>query len=219
MDKEMPHWTQQRHELLEWFKDRAPRMAEAYQAAVRLVFSPGFPARVLLVCHIVRDIYTTLPTALGEKSKSRPAEVFPKKVKKLATTWNSFPGRLGVANDGENFAVSKQVYDQIVDIVEKSNSMTKETFGERLARALFRSVDRPDTDYIPKWVIETFDEEYKFFVNRAHLAGQIDRLPTDDGLIQRFEEFERSFHSLVGPYFSGKEELDAILRETNKSPD
>ena len=67
--------------------------------------------------------------------------------------------------------------------------------------------------------------ELKFTVSDCSLESlsdesqSIDKVPNDDGLIAHFESFERAFHSLVGPYFSGKEELDAILHDTNTPAD
>ncbi len=79
--------------------------------------------------------------------------------------------------------------------------------------------DRHEDDFIQPWIIEAFDAEYNFFVRRAHLPASVDKVPSDDGLSEHFEAFERAFHSLVGPYFSGKDELDAILRDTNPAAD
>jgi len=51
------------------------------------------------------------------------------------------------------------------------------------------------------------------------LARKIEKIPTDHRLVENFERFERAFHSLVGPYFTGKEELDEILQATNATTD
>ena len=93
------------------------------------------------------------------------------------------------------------------------------SIGEQLAIALFRSLERRDDEFIHPWIIKSFNDEYKFFVTRAHLQISADRVPTDDHLVTQFEAFERAFHSLVGPYFSGKDELDAILEDTNAPTD
>jgi len=112
--------------------------------------------------------------------------------------------------------VSHQVFQRLEKIVQKSREMSKQpTVGQQLASALFRSLDRRDDDFIPRWITEGFDAEYDYFVKRAHLALSADKVPNDDGLLAHFEAFERGFHSLVGPYFSGKEDLDAILQDTN----
>jgi hypothetical protein len=68
---DLPHWNPLRRELLKWFDERVPGFAEGYVAAVDLVHRADFPARVHLVCHLVRDIYRYLPQALGDTSENK----------------------------------------------------------------------------------------------------------------------------------------------------
>lgn len=216
------YWTRLRRELVRWLDDRAPSFTEGYVGAVRLLHMPSFPARVHLVCHVVRDIYRNLPAALGATSLPRPGEVFPDMVRALAEQWRQFPpnGSGRTENIGTDVPVSVQVHGSVLRLVEKSRELADQpTVGKQLAIALFRSLDRRNDEFIHPWIISSFDGEYKFFVSKAHLARSMDRVPSDEGLIEHFEGFERAFHSLVGPYFSGKEELDAILRATNTAAD
>ena len=214
-------WTRTRQELVRWMEDRAPSFAEGYMGAVRLLHMPTFPGRVHFICHVVRDIYRHLPTTVGMKSKPRPVEVFPGMVMKLVDCWNRFPPRsTGSGRNGSDVSISPQVHSYIVKIVKKSEELSKQPrVGTQLAIALFRSLDRREDDFIEPWIIDAFDREYDFFVKRAHLATHVDKVPSDDGLLEHFEAFERAFHSLVGPYFSGKDELDAILQDTNATTD
>jgi len=142
-------------------------------------------------------------------------------VKVLAEQWQSSAGTFDSSCGMDDaFKVKPSVYRYIEKIVRKSQEISiQPTVGRNLAVALFRSVDRRSDEFLPNWVVRAFDEEYNFFVERAHLAHSDDRVPTADGLIDNFLAFERAFHSLIGPYFSGKEELDAILRETNQPTD
>jgi hypothetical protein len=215
--------TPQRRELAGWLKDRAPSFLEGYLAAIRLLYTPSFPARVHLICHVVRDIYRFLPAALGGKRLSRPGEVFPGMAQRLATLWERFPpsGEKHPERGSPVVSLHAAVYDQVAEIVDKSRQMARDrrSIGRELAVALFHSGDRRDDEFIAPWIIESFDHEYDFFVTRAHLAQRADRVPTDDGLVEQFEAFERAFHSLIGSYFTGKEELDAILQDTNTATD
>jgi hypothetical protein len=216
------YWTRQRRELVRWFDDRAPSFTNGYVGAVKLMHNASFPARIHFICHAVRDIYRYLPEALGFKSMSRPSEVFPGMVKNLAEKWDQFPPNEPLSSQiiGSDFLVSAQVYKCVNKVVKKSKQLKDQhTVGKQLAIALFRSLDRRDDEFIQPWIIKSFDEEYDFFVRRAHLAKSLDRVPSDEGLNDHFEAFERAFHSLVGPYFSGKEELDAILQDTNTAAD
>jgi hypothetical protein len=143
-------------------------------------------------------------------------------VRALAEQWKQFPPNGSGRHEdiGTDIPVSARVHGSVLRLVEKSRDLADQpTVGKQLAIALFRSLDRRNDDFIHPWIISSFDGEYKFFVSRAHLARSMDRVPTDEGLMEHFEGFERAFHSLVGPYFSGKEELDAILRATNTAAD
>lgn len=221
-DRSKPYWTKQRRELAAWFEDRVPSFTEGYVASVRLLHENFFPARIHLVCHVVRDIYRRLPGSLGYSNTSRPTEVFPNMVKALVKKWEEYPPPGNVDTDGASsgIQVSRQVFRYVEKIIEKSNEMASQpSVGNHLAIALFRSIDRRDDEFIPPWVIDAFNAEYDFFVARAHLVLEMKKVPDDDGLIENFEKFERAFHSLVGPYFSGKEELDDILQSTNTTTD
>ena len=216
------YWTKQRRELVQWLDDRVPSFTEGYVSAVRLLLALSFPARVHLICHVVRDIYRHLPAALGEASLPRPAEVFSGMVKYLAEKWEKFPPNETMKSKrmGSDVVISTQVHGCVIKLIEKSKELTDQpTVGKQLAIALFRSLERREDEFIHPWIIKSFDDEYNFFVRRAHLARSLDRVPTEDGLVEHFEAFERAFHSLVGPYFSGKEELDAILQDTNTTAD
>ena len=120
-----------------------------------------------------------------------------------------------------NVQMSSQLYSYLLEIVKKSNDFekTKTSVGMQLAIVLYQSMDRKQEEFIPPRVIETFDAEYDFFVSRAHLAKSMDKVPSEDGLAARFQSFEKTFHALVGPYFSGKEELDEVLQDTNTAAD
>jgi hypothetical protein len=84
--------------------------------------------------------------------------------------------------------VSAQVYRYVLKLVEKSRELAEQpTIGKQLAIALFRSLDRRADEFIPPWIIRAFDDEYNFFVRRAHLARSLDRVPTDDGLKEPFQ--------------------------------
>lgn len=205
-----------------WLQDRAPSFVEGYIGAVSLLHDASFPGRVHFICHVVRDIYRRLPSALDIPSHPRPGEVFPGMVTTLVNEWTKYPPpeEVGHPSGDTCRSVSHQVFRRLEKIVQKKREMLKQpTVGQQLAIALFRSQDRRDDDFIPRWVTERFDAEYDYFVKRAHLALSIDKAPNDDGLLTHFEAFERSFHSLVGLYFSGKEDLDAILQDTNAVTD
>lgn len=215
-----PLWTKQRCELVQWLDDNAPTFTGGYVAAVRLVHQPTFPASVHLVCHLVRDIYRNLPTALGVKPSPRYGEVFPEMIHGLVTAWDASPANESITDQSlpTEVRLDPRTYRQVRKIVEKSKELGQPArVGTRLATALFRAIERRQEEFIPPHVIKSFDLEFDFFVARAHLS--MNSTPSAEGMIEHFESFERSFHSLVGRYFTGKEELDAILRDANATTD
>lgn len=218
LSRDASYWTPVRQELFQWFKERAPGFAAGYDAAVRLVNEEPFPARAHLVCHLVRDIYRKLPAVLGDTSKKQSGSaVYPPLVVALRDVWDPGPtAGEGLPSDSDR-RVSAQAYRAAERLVETSRSLREQrSIGTRLARALYRAVDRPE-EPVPGWIFRAFDEEYDFFVARAHLRA--DALLWDEDIRTHFESFERAFHSIVGSYFKGKGELDAILADTNRRAD
>lgn len=213
-----PYWTKLRLEIIQWLDDHAPSFTDGYIAAVQLLHMPSFPVKVHLICHMVRDFYRYLPSALGIKSSSRPGEIFPGMAQALAQQWDRHANSQPPTPDGVDpyVMIHDQVHKSMIKIVDKWKELEEQPkVGALLAIALHRTKDSPESESIPPWVLDAFHKEYKFFVKRAHLAIEVDDVPTEDGLEDHFQAFERAFHSLVGQYFSGKEELDDILQETN----
>lgn len=82
-------WAPLQLELLEWFRKDASSLAPAYEAAVRIVGDHTMPARLHLVCHIVRDIYSKLPEILDASyRRTNFGDAFPKLINELQGIWN-----------------------------------------------------------------------------------------------------------------------------------
>jgi len=218
-ERDSPPWTQVRRELHDWFTEQVPSLSEGYVAAVELVHRIHFPARVTLVCHLVRDVYVRVPKALGSKEKKiRPMEVYPQLVTNLRDAWDDESTLAAQVRPDGNRLIGPRAYAAAEKLVQRSRELKKQpSYGTRLARSLVKAMDRPEGMSPPGWTFAAFDEEYDFFIERAHL--NLKGAPSDEGLLEHFEAFERAFHSMVGSYFSGKEELDAILGATNRAND
>ncbi|HEY3965548.1 MAG TPA: hypothetical protein VGM05_13410 [Planctomycetaceae bacterium] len=214
-----PFSTQLRRELARWFQDRAAPLTAPYVGAVRLLYMLDFPGRIHLICHVVRDIYRFLPDILtGDKQNSRPSDLYPSLVNSLAGKHAEFPPLLNDAlgSPPTHAQYPIELHRCVEKLVEARGSLKKQrSIGERCAVALFGAGDRPVGTFLPQWVIKAFKDENEFFVDRAHLRTPAAKIPTDGELHEHFENFERVFHSLIGPYFKGKSELDDILQDTN----
>lgn len=211
-----PYWTAERRELANWFAERAPAFLEAYVAAVRLLHLPDFPARVHIVCHLIRDIYRYLPRELGHgRANSSAGEVYSQPVRVLRTAWKADPFRDEEVPPGHPRQVTPEVYQALERLMEKSLGLeAQSSLGVQLYQALLRSVERPSEGDAPHWASSAFDKDHKFFVERAHINASGQKAAAQ--LPESFADFERAFLAMIGPYFRRKDELDAILEDTNR---
>ena len=164
------HWTPLRRELLQWFNERVPGFADGYIAAVRLVQAGGFLRECISYATLSVTSTAIFQGHLGTAPRSTGGS-------KSTQSWLplcAMCGRRiqwldeGLDANAERL-VSAQAYAAVERLVEKSQDVKDQaSVGMRLVRALFRAVDRPADTPIPGWIFKAFDEEYKFFVKRAH---------------------------------------------------
>ncbi|MFG0243666.1 MAG: hypothetical protein ACF8R9_12840 [Phycisphaerales bacterium JB054] len=223
-DAQAAAWSVRRQQLLEWLRTDAPSLAPAYEAAVRLVDETSFPARVHLVCHIVRDIYAKLPEVLdGEYRRRNAGEVYRNGVEKVEQRWEGTPtdslAPAATSAGGDVAAtmrISLSAARSVEGLLDVHRALKKQPrSAEVLARALYRRFADAGLDP-PKRLVEVFERERRWFTERAHLVRDHEKLPSDEGLDEHFTAFENALFSLVGPYFAGKQEIDAILQQANQ---
>lgn len=217
-------WRPHQHQLLKWFHREAPSLAEPYKAAVNLMTDYGFPARVHLICHIVRDIYNKLPEALDSNYRRREANEINDVIDEMARHWKPYtheslaePTGSSPAPDAtSHVSVSVVSVRKIGNLLDVRRALKEQpTSAEVLARALYlRFVESGITP--PMRLIRTFEVERKWFIARAHLVRDSAKSPSDDDLDEHFEFFERTLHSLVAPHFAVQQELNDILQQANQ---
>jgi hypothetical protein len=213
-------WTDRRKQLLNWFRQKAPTLAGAYEGAVRLLHLNGFPGQLHFVCHVVRDIYQLLPEVLEPTTKRRtqPTHVYPRLLDELSEHW---PRSLSGTNpDGsatlpptDSIPVPGPAWLAVEKVLmAHAKVRAQPSSDQNFVETLFR-LHPSHRAIIPVRLIETFKQERKWFTDRAHLRT---RPTTSDGLTEHFERFEAALFSFVGEYFSGTSELNGILLEANK---
>ena len=79
-------WNADRAGLHGWLDRNAPHLAPLYLAALRMTMDEGFPARVHLIAHAIREIRNRLPDAL-DGALQLPKSKYPKYVGKLYERW------------------------------------------------------------------------------------------------------------------------------------
>jgi hypothetical protein len=214
-------WTETRNELRAWFSERAPSLLDGYVAAVTLLRQRSFPARVHLICHVVRDIYTHLPGVLGDPEvRVRPNDVYPGLVTKLRKELEKLPPREHNPGQDDGILVSHSFFRTTEELAARNIELERQPrTGTHLCRALYRATDRPINDGALGKTYQQFESEYKYFVKRAHLVKAVEKAHSDHDLVKHFESFELGLSSIVGSYFKHKDVLDAILQETNRRTD
>tara|TARA_A100000171_G_scaffold42943_1_gene44641 strand:- start:3478 stop:4233 length:756 start_codon:yes stop_codon:yes gene_type:complete len=216
-------WKPHQQELLKWFLEVAPSLAAPYEAAVIMINDGIIPARIHLICHIVRDIYNELPAILdGNYSRLHGGAVYPAAIDKIAIAFESyFVESFDPSADKENpdssnmISISMHSIRQVYALVQQHETIKNQaSSGRVLAEALYRQYATAGSMPSDR-VIRTFDKARVWFTRRAHLVRDPNKLPTDEGLRDNFEAFERTLHSLIAPHFTIKGELDDILQEAN----
>ena len=218
-------WTPRRRELLQWFQKEAPSLASAYEAVIEILGMPRMPAKAHLVGHIVRDIYNKLPEILdGQYRRTNSGEVYKGYAEKIEKVWETGT-LLGVGKDHtpepslpelDKIAISVAAFQSVERLLNKHKELGQEPRSmEVLARALYRRFAEARLD-VPRRLVANFEEERIWFTNRAHLGRDLAKLPNEEGLAEHFASLESALYSLVGQYFTGKEEIDVILQLGNQ---
>lgn len=219
-----PAWRPHQLQLLEWFSSEAPSLAAPYEAAVKLMNDVEFPARVHLICHIVRDIYSRLPEVLDGSHRRVEATAVNEAIDKLAVSWGQYSGESFTEHNSDSpgpestthVRVSVLAARKVQELFLLRRSIKKQPkSAEVLALALYKrfveSGRAPHTR-----LIKTFENERRWFTGRAHLVRDNEKIPSVDGLEEHFSTFERTLHSLVAPHFTVQQELSDILQQANQ---
>jgi hypothetical protein len=211
-------------ELLQWFKSEAPSLAEPYRAACILMSDRDFPARVHLICHIVRDIYAKLPEVLDGSYRLRSANEVNDAIEKLNEAWKpSTPEsfhkpvspRPGV-DTATIVQVSSTAVRKVVELLAVRQAIKDQPKSATvLARALYQRFVESGLPP-PDRLVKAFEKERRWFTARAHLVRDNEELPSDEGLDEHFESFEQTLHSIVASHFAVQKELDDILQQANQ---
>lgn len=202
-------------ELLDWFRKHANPLAEAYEAALLLLHDRGFPCRLYLLAHVVRDIANRLIFALDPQEKPSMVQ-YAERLDKIMALWPSVDPIAKGAGDvtGENVEISYKLATKIDRLVEEHRtSRLRPTSAELLFRYLMR--DEPSHADLNMRVIQDFERVRRWFVGFAHVREE-PALVGEEELQRQFSAFEGMLHSFVGGFFTGTEELDAILGEANQ---
>jgi len=187
---------------------------------------PAMPAKVHCICHLVRDIYSKLPEILdGEYRRISSGEVYPPFIAQIDKHWKRVH-RVPLTDDDCQAATQLDdmkghvhITHEAARAIEALLKKHAEIVGvpkshEILSRALYRRYNEAGLEPPARLDVQ-FKTERDWFTARAHLVREEKKVPTEDGLKEHFIAFENALFALVGQYFDGTNELDAILNQAN----
>lgn len=213
-------WASERRELHNWFQAKAPSLADAYEGAVRLLSVPGFPGRVHLVSHVVRDICNRLPDFLGSIKRVRIEYV--QELDALDKLWPDSVGPSAADYGNSTNEVSGHLDVRIPRAAAAAVSLLVKKHRDRqrnrdIADNLFALVAEatPYDRASLKPIATAFYNTARWFKEHTHLRNGPMDLSEQTELVQRFEQFERITLSLVRSFFRTMDELDGILQQAN----
>ena len=210
--------TPRQRELLDWFDRNAPSLREAYEAVIRLLSVPNFPARVPLIGHLVREIANRLPDVIEGGTSDRVQ--YKNMLDDIAPLWQKHfhPKPDYSDTSGPSVHVSGALSSQLFKKIDKLVSVHRESRSRpRPEERLFRSevlgeVETPD-------LLRPMERQFRkicgWFMAKTHLQNTVGGPVPESELVHKFELFERTLFALKGQFFKGIGELDEILQDTN----
>jgi hypothetical protein len=215
-----------REEIARWLRQYAPVLKEPYEAAVVLMETPDFPARLHLVGHCVREICNRLPDYYPGATRVVRARVdYATHVRAIAASWTA----AGMGLDGSVLRQPREggleasepaAIPLPAEIVEKLAGLLldhSEASGtnREAARAVYAAAARMGGDEqvlaanVGQWLGLA-----RWGVGVAHVR-QDGTAPSSHDVDDRFRLFEAALLTLIGSVSATMDELDAILEDTN----
>jgi hypothetical protein len=205
-----------RRELLNWFRDNAVPLAEAYEGAIRLVDNGDFPGRIHFIAHAVRDISDRLVYVLDPQLKAGRVQ-YENEMDRIEKLWPrlNVPSLTDAVAETEAVTIDYKVASIIDALVTAHRERrARPSNYELLFRFLMRN--EPLRAEVNQRLVRDFKRTREWFMARTHLQGKAVP-PVDESELQtQFKKFEGMLHSFVGNFFTGKKELDEVLRQANK---
>lgn len=221
------HWSNNRLELLAWFRRNASSLGELYQAAVTMLGESSLPGRSRFIAHAVREIRNRLPEVLSG-AKSKPGFQWKQRLDELSKVWTkagfSIDGSLPMTATLERQAsalpppdvsMPRHLFLQIAETLH-DHSLAREKPREAATR-LFE-VCAPENKQAKETlgpIVVQWLEITEWFVRRAHDSGQCDNEHDWKEFASRFILFETTLIALRGQFFSTIQGLDEILDDAN----
>jgi hypothetical protein len=214
-------WTQERLRLRDWFHENAPRLEAPYEAAVRLLHMPEFPARRHLLSHLVREIANGLPEAVKGCRVRRFDST--KALDSLAESWLREFQHVPSFTEPEtltppSIAVPARLAQEVSELVRDHRSVEQ---TNRDKTALLIEALRPGTQELRaalEPVIREWGKVVRWFQRRTHLPRTGESADPDEAELQRqFRHFEDGLCGITEGHFQVVREIDSIVESSPPS--
>ncbi len=216
MDAEPNIWTPQRSQLREWFRLNAPSLLCLYEGCVKLLYEKSNPARHHFIATAVRDIINILPQAIGAGRIGRGLD-YRQHVEKIVKHWPATSLVDGEESEKSGtIAVPARAYVATEELVNAHcNHPVQRTRTAHLLRALIERKSLDSNVPIDR-LVDAVRDVHTWFRQWDHASDKAREPPTDSEIQKQFASLEQALHVIVGQFFFGTDELDAILKATNE---
>lgn len=212
-----PTLSPQRRELLNWFRNNAVPLAEAYEGAFRLVEARNFPGRVHFIAHAIRDIADRLVFVLDPQLSGSRVQ-YENEMDKIEKVWpklQTVQEANGSDLSQDSVSIGYEVASLIDSLIDDHRRRRKRPSNSEL---LFRFLMRNEPSHadVNKRLVDDFKKVRQWFMDLTHLRANKAPDVDEDELQTQFGKFEGMLHSFVGNFFTGTAELDEILQHANQ---
>ena len=206
--------------LLTWLRRTAPPLAPLYESALRILEADGFPGRVHLVAHAVREIRNRLPEAVaGEIVPARAEYTDLSKVvhRRWVEAGFDADGLRAVDENREppatgppSVEIPASLFNAVGDLVT-AHAAASATHREK-ARRMFEAIGG-DT---PAYVVHGWLDASEWGVDWAHTRAKPPTREDEERLADRFARFEEALLVITNRSYENMDALDEILESANR---
>jgi hypothetical protein len=176
-----------------------PRLAEAYRRLLQLARSTD-SIDAILVAHLVREILSTTPGALGI-GLPREQLVYQNELEQLSQAWPS------QSRSGEPPEATLTMLRRLLDEHDRASARARAG-----PQALLTREDRGRSGFVPSPAIDRWLGLAGQGAGLAHRLQNLDReLPTAVEVRRLVEELTSTLLASIAPFYSGIDELDKLL--------
>ncbi len=195
-------WNGPRQSIHRWLQKHSPPLAELYLGASQLLCerTPGWTR---FVAHAMRELVNRLPAAICGEEMSKGRLEYPQRIEALAVLR---------AASGASADLAEAAIDQLI----RDNRDVSTRNRERALKMLRALVPESPPGARPlHWTAGRWVGLGEWAHGQAHDQTRSDDKRDVDEIIGKVETLEGILLSVTRPFFENKEDLDALLEDTN----